>query len=149
MTDPETSETEEFLKTDVLGRVRVRPEQREKLLNAFEASVMSGQAFAIHHGVKVQTFASWIQKRRRERGDYEDDNKCKELRISGKSKPSSGQPESSPKPCLNLIEVCVNPDTRDQATPPLEVVLPGGAVVRVSSESQISLLKTLLRELPC
>ena len=62
MTDREAGE---FLKTDVLGRVRLRPEEREKMLDAFEAGGMSGQAFAIHHGIKVQTFASWIQKRRR------------------------------------------------------------------------------------
>jgi hypothetical protein len=33
------------------------------MLDAFEASAMSGQAFAIHHGIKVHTFASWMQKR--------------------------------------------------------------------------------------
>jgi hypothetical protein len=55
----------------------------------------------------------------------------------------------SAKPCLSLIEVCVKEDARSGHTPPLEVVLPGGAVVRISSESQIGLLKTLIRELPC
>jgi hypothetical protein len=53
-------EAGEFLKTDVLGRVRIRPEEREKMLDAFELGGMSGQAFAIHHGIEVQTFASWI-----------------------------------------------------------------------------------------
>ena len=73
MTEPEPSESDELLKADVLGRVRVRPEHRERMLDAFEASAMSGQAFAIHHGLKVQTFASWMQKRRRKRGDYDDE----------------------------------------------------------------------------
>jgi hypothetical protein len=49
MTESETDGTEELLKTDALGRITVRPEQREQLLDAFEASAMSGQAFAIHH----------------------------------------------------------------------------------------------------
>jgi hypothetical protein len=29
------------------------------MLEAFEASGMSGQVLAIHHGIKAQTFASW------------------------------------------------------------------------------------------
>lgn len=58
MTDQGTDEFGEILKTDVLGRVKIRPDRREELLDAFEASAMSGQAFAIRHGIKVQTFAS-------------------------------------------------------------------------------------------
>lgn len=146
MTEREPDEIEEFLRTDVLGRVRVRPEQREKLLDAFEASAMSGQAFAMQHGIKVQTFASWIQKRRRCRGDYADEATRRKLRMSGSR---IAQNKSSSERSLNLIEVCVNTDTGSESMPPLEVILPGGAVVKITSESQIGLLKTLLRELPC
>jgi hypothetical protein len=145
MTEPESSERDELLKADVLGRVRVRPEHRERMLDAFEAGAMSGQAFAIRHGIKVQTFASWMQKRRRKRGDYDDEGTRRRLRMPAKSNARGEQT----KPCLSLIEVCVKEDARSAHTPPLEVVLPGGAVVRISSESQIGLLKTLLRELPC
>ena len=53
MTEREPSECDELLKADVLGRVRVRPEHRERMLDAFESSWMSGQAFAIHYGIKV------------------------------------------------------------------------------------------------
>jgi hypothetical protein len=150
MTGSEQSETGELLKTDVLGRVRVRPEHREKTLDAFEASGMSGQAFALRHGIKVQTFASWMQKRRRQRGDYDDEDKRRELRMTDKTRVAHSRAKPSPKHCLNLIEVCVNPTT-DEGTviPPLEVILPGGAVVRITSERQIRFLKTLLRELPC
>ena len=59
-----------LLKTDVLGRSRMSPAQREAILDTFEASSMTGQAFALQHGIKIQTFASWIQKRRHARGDY-------------------------------------------------------------------------------
>ena len=145
MTEPEPSESDELLKADVLGRVRVRPEHRERMLDAFEASAMSGQAFAMHHGLKVQTFASWMQKRRRKRGDYDDEGTRQRLRMPAQSIARS----QSAKQCLSLIEVCVKEDARSGHTPPLEVVLPGGAVVRISSESQIGLLKTLIRELPC
>ncbi len=48
----------ELLKMDVLGRVKVKAGYREAMLDAFEASGMSGQAFAIHHGIiaKNQAF---------------------------------------------------------------------------------------------
>lgn len=150
MTEPESSESDELLKADVLGRVRVRPEHRERMLDAFESSGMSGQAFAIHHGIKVQTFASWMQKRRRLRGDYDDEATRHRLGMPAKSNARCEQTKPSREPSLNLIEVCVSPGARkNTSTPPLEVLLPGGAVVRISSESQIGLLKTLLRELPC
>jgi|GEM_PF-4125838 len=57
-------------KTDVFGRVRISKEHREALLDAFENGGTSGLAFARTHGVNYQTFASWIQKRRRERDSY-------------------------------------------------------------------------------
>jgi len=60
----------EMIKTDCIGRIRVSCEHREKLLDTFETSGMSGQKFADHYGVKYTTFASWIQKRRRERNEY-------------------------------------------------------------------------------
>ena len=67
-----STNTEEtlILKTDVLGRVRMPAERREAILDAFEQSGMSGQAFAKHLGVKYTTFATWIQKRRGERSEY-------------------------------------------------------------------------------
>ena len=67
-----STQTEEplILKTDVLGRVRMPADRREAILDGFEQSGMSGQAFAKQIGVKYSTFASWIQKRRRQRGDY-------------------------------------------------------------------------------
>ena len=55
--------TGEILKVDVLGRVTIPREKREELLDTFEASGMSGAQFAQHHGIYMQTFASWIQMR--------------------------------------------------------------------------------------
>ncbi len=62
------------LKTDVIGRVRISAKHREALLDAYEASSMTGMKFAAAHGVKYPTFASWIQRRRRDRGQYEPSN---------------------------------------------------------------------------
>lgn len=149
MTEPESTESDEILKTDALGRLRVRPEHREKMLDAFEASGMSGQAFAIHHGLKVQTFASWIQKRRRKRGDYHDEAVRRKLRMPVKSEARTARTKPSQGQSLNLVEVCVNHGTLDSDTPPIEVILSAGTLVRISSESQIGLLKTLILELSC
>ena len=55
-----------ILKTDRLGRVIIPKAQREALLDEFAKSGMSGQAFAAWAGVKYQTFATWVQKRRRQ-----------------------------------------------------------------------------------
>jgi hypothetical protein len=54
-TDEGALVADKLLKTDVLGRITVGRDQREAILDAFEASAMSGQAFALHHGIKVQT----------------------------------------------------------------------------------------------
>ena len=66
--DKEVAEV--LLKTDRLGRITVPPETRELLLDRFEASGLSGQVFAAQIGVKYPTFATWVQKRRRARGEY-------------------------------------------------------------------------------
>lgn len=56
-----------LLKTDGLGRVRTPPERREQLLDEFERSGVSGAKFAALAGIKYQTFAAWVCKRRRQR----------------------------------------------------------------------------------
>src|SRR5689334_6157189 len=66
MTDTQTEG--QILKTDALGRVRVTAERRERLLDEYEGSGVSGRKFAELTGIKYQTFASWVQRRRRHRG---------------------------------------------------------------------------------
>ncbi len=53
-----------ILKTDVLGRVKTGARQRERVLDEFERSGLSGMKFAAVAGINYQTFASWVQKRR-------------------------------------------------------------------------------------
>lgn len=136
-----------ILKTDVLGRVRVGSDQREAILDAFETSGMSGQAFARHHGIKIQTFASWIQKRRRARGDYQNEAVCSKLRMRKNPRCTSTQSEARAQSPMNLIEVDLHKNT--SSAEPLEVILPGGVIVRISHESQLELLQTLMRQLSC
>ena len=66
MTDSDTNYPQ-LLKTDTVGRVRSTPEQRDAVLDAFEASALSGPEFARVHGINYQTFATWRQKRKRRR----------------------------------------------------------------------------------
>jgi transposase-like protein len=65
MTD--TTTTAEILVQDTLGRVRRPREKRERILDEYERSGMSGAAFAALVGVKYPTLSSWIQQRRKNR----------------------------------------------------------------------------------
>jgi hypothetical protein len=66
-TKGERNEAALILKTDERGRVRLPKQRQEALLDAFEKSGMSGQAFAAWAGVKYPTFAHWWAKRRKQR----------------------------------------------------------------------------------
>lgn len=138
----------DILKTDVLGGITVGSAQREAILDAFEASGMTGQAFALHHGIKIQTFASLMQKRRRRRGDYQNESLCRKLRMR-KDPPQVGLKKvARPQVSMNLIEVNLQNETPIMHEA-LEVILPGGAVVRIRHESQLGLLQILMRQLTC
>ena len=56
------------IKTDVLGRVKTSAERRERLLDEFERSGLSGAKYAELVGVKYRTSATRLQKRKRSRG---------------------------------------------------------------------------------
>src|SRR5436305_2936184 len=56
-----------LIKTDVLGRMHRTSEQRERILDEYERSGLSGPKFAAICGVKYQTFASWLARRKRAR----------------------------------------------------------------------------------
>src|SRR5437899_13023947 len=51
-----------LIKTDALGRMQRTPEQRERILDEYERSGLSGPKFAALCGVKYQTFASWLAR---------------------------------------------------------------------------------------
>jgi hypothetical protein len=75
-----TPTTEVVLKQDVLGRVKTPKARREQLLDEFERSGLTGQKFGEVVGIKYQTFATWAQKRRRQRGAYPAVKTPKQLR---------------------------------------------------------------------
>ena len=128
---------DEVLKTDVLGRVRIKSARREALLDEFERGGTSAQAFAKLVGINYQTFASWVQKRRKARKPY----------------PPATKPAASPLAAgaLRLVEAVVEHDG-EQANAAtggvsLCIHLPGGARLEICDAKQARLAAELLKAL--
>jgi len=135
---------DELLKVDALGRVRVSPERREALLDVFESCGVSVMEFAAHVGVKYQTFATWRQKRNRQRLTS----------VAPALSPPSSVP-SLPSGVQWLEAVVENSDSqatgktsdRAKADCVLSIALPGGARLEIGNAAQAKLAAMLLREL--
>jgi hypothetical protein len=113
------SKTEQVLKVDEAGRVWTPRELCDAVLDEFERSGMPATQFAARLGVKYPTFASWVQQRRKSRGDakslrWVEATVAAPAHISGKS---------------------------------LTVQLPGGARMEVVDAAQAKVAALLLREL--
>jgi transposase len=124
-------------KQDGLGRVRMPAARREQLLDEFERSGLSGKKFAELAGIKYQTFATWAQKRRRQR----------EAEVTAKVPPTATEK-------VNWLEAVVEQarDTVVKAGDSVLVLkLPGGSWVEISDVKQVSLAVALVRALqpPC
>ena len=119
-----------LLKTDVLGRIQRTREQRERILDEYERSGVSGAKFAALCGVKYQTFANWLQCRKRQR---------------------SARPKRPPgRKTRPITEARVQP-TESLPQTGLLLQFPGGAAVRISTQQHIDLAAALVRALekPC
>ena len=137
---------DQMLKQDVLGRVRMPREQRERILDEFENSGLPGTQFAKRHGLNYQTFASWVQKRRRARSEY------------AASLPSSNS-DTPPPPALTEVFLSLPSDHKDQSIssagtiasltepPPLRIDLPGGTTLQLENTSQVPLVIELIQSL--
>jgi len=129
----EIPKSDEILPVDCIGRVRIPRERREALLEQFDSSGMNATQFAKWAGVKYTTFASWLQKRRRECG-------------GPKSKPSSvSQP-------VQWVEAMVACSSRTQPSlsaveAGLRITLPEGMTIHVESEAGVTLAASLLKQL--
>lgn len=125
-----TATNHAILKSDRRGRLRYSKEQKSALVEAYQASGLSGPRFAALHGVNYQTLASWLQK-----------HKQTASTAAGRQTP--------PSPFL-LVEA------EFHSMPPagaMELILPGGAKLAISVSGQIPLAAALIRELanprPC
>ena len=130
MTSTNTEETL-ILKTDSLGRVHMPADRREAILDAFEQSGMSGAAFAKHIGVKYPTFANWIQKRRRERGEF------------AKQK----LPGQVVSPQVTFVEAQIQEPCESTLPSALEVQTAGGVKLMIRSQGQVAWAAELIRSL--
>jgi transposase-like protein len=110
-----------IIKSDRTGRARYTQQFRDEVLAAYEASGMSGPAFAEHCGLKYQTFAGWVAKRRREKSQ---------------TRPPAGKGQ------FVLAEFGTAPVSGE-----LRVELPCGASARLATEGQAALLAALIRAL--
>src|SRR6478752_2415456 len=125
-----------ILKTDSRGRVRFPLQKREALLDEFEKSGLSGIKFAALSGIKYQTFANWVQRRRK----------------GQTSVPSSSKRGHRPE-SVSWLEAVVQ-DACEHAQPKgksLILHLPGGVRAELASTGEITLAAALVRALdkPC
>jgi hypothetical protein len=122
-----------IIKSDCLGRIHVSKEHRVKLLDAFDSSGMSGVKFAEHYGIKYTTFASWIQKRRRERNENHEASHKSANRLLD-----------------SLAEVTLIEPTLVTAAASASLVtlkLPGGSSLDIGNPEQARIAAALLRNL--
>ena len=137
-----TTLADEILKTDVLGRVRTPLARREALLEELARSGVGGKKFAALVGVNYQTFASWVQPRRKARGEYP-------LPVK-KPVARARVPEA-----LRLVEAVIASESVKEAGGGVALCLqlPGGVRVEIHEARQAALAAELLRALgmarPC
>jgi len=125
---------ESVLKTDKIGRLRYTSEQKKTMIEAYRASGLSAPRFAAHHGVNYQTLVSWIKKDRQ-------------------SLSTSTAPGLSPSNLFSLIPAVIEGNGNLNANGAMEIFLPGGARLSITSAHHVALAASLIRELnitrPC
>ena len=131
-----TATNDSIIKSDRRGRLRYTPEQRDALVKACQASGLSTPRFAAIHGVKYQTLAAWIHRHKRS------------------AKPARPRlPRPAP---LLLVRAELDGLISSGLSDPsclMEVNLPGGARLSITTPGHIPLAAALIRELanprPC
>jgi hypothetical protein len=136
MTFANSDKADGLIRSDRRGRLLVRAEQRAAILQAFDAGSLSAMAFCRQHGLSYSTFATWIQKRRRE-----NTVPAPEVCAPAPANPSFAE--------VHLDQ----PAIFAQSHRPIKLNLPSGVSVEISDPSQIPLVIELLRHLsssrPC
>ena len=131
MTDMQGSDGP-ILKTDTRGRVQTPAAQRERLLDEFERSGLSGTKFAALVGIKYQTFAALAARRRK---------------LAGAKAPVR------PADPVRWLEAVVQEAQVPRTRPPSVLVLrlPGGVQLELADLQQVPLATALLQALakPC
>ena len=118
-----------ILKTDEAGRVRTPAVRRESLLDEFERSGLSGTKFATLAGIKYQTLAAWVRKRRGQRDV---------------SPTATVKAAASARWLEAVVEQAQNSSGH---TAVMVLQLPGGVRVEVADEKQAVLAAALIKAL--
>ena len=113
------------IKSDRRGRLRFTREQRAAMLEAYDTSGLSGPKFAQLHGINYQTFAGWVQRRKR---------------------PAPPATARAGEGVLSFIEATVDCRTQRQERG-LEILLPGEVRLLIGDLSQVDLAAALIRHL--
>jgi hypothetical protein len=124
-----TNTEEALLKTDVLGRVKTPKNRRQELLDEFERSGISGAQYARIVGINYQTFATWVQGRRKQRGQYP--RKTAQVKA----------------PPQRWIEAVAQPADQTTTGSGLQIELPGGATMRISESTHAQLAAQVIAAL--
>ena len=117
-----TPVSQALLKTDVLGRLRITREHRQRLIEEFDRSGTSAARFAQLAGLKYSTFAAWVRRHR-----------CHlPARTAGKQ--------------VRLVEAVAVRNKQD-SDPAVKLQLPGGAQLELSSVQQATVVAALIQAL--
>ena len=124
-----TTGTNEVLRQDRRGRVRVPRGRRDALLDEFSRGGVSAAEFARMAGIKYSTFANWLQERRKARPSVVEESR--EVLVGGG---------------VRLLEAVVEDrvigTARNNAG--LCIELPGGGRLTVHSPAQLAMTAELL-----
>ena len=122
--------TNEVLKQDRRGRVRVPRERREALLEEFSRSGLSAAEFARMTGIKYPTFANWLQERR----------KAQPVVVETSREVLAGSAG------VRLLEAVVEDHATETvgSSAGLCIELPGGGRLAVHSPAQLAMAAELL-----
>jgi len=115
-----------IIKSDRAGRARYSKDYKEQVVAAFEQSSLSAAAFADQCGLKYPTFASWVAKSRKN---------------SSQQIPS--EPTQSRSPAFVMAEIAAS----GVSAIGLSIELPGGALLKLTDETQLPLAAKLLEYL--
>jgi len=133
-----TISTNEVLKQDTRGRVRMPRERICALLDEFERSGLSAAAFARMVGVKYPTFMNWVQRRRKERAGREEAAEPKSV----SAEPAEvGVPNASMVKGVRLLEAVVKSAVKMGG---LLIELPGDCRMKVDTPGQLQMAGELV-----
>lgn len=117
---------ESLLKSDRQRRLRYTPDQKKTMVDAYLASGLSAPRFAALHGVNYQTLIYWIKK--------------------SKPKQTTDFSKSRHPAFVSIVPAEIDHSPILGVSDTIEVLLPNGVKLLISSPSQVNLCIAIIRE---